>query len=154
MVGRTSLNTWSEQGAGRYVQSNQSSLKVLLQEDALLRLGPIDILFRHFNLDFAAVGDGNEEVEKCADYGVGRWRSASLQFQGGKGRNALSFAVLAFARCSINVLDDLTTFARAVASLSEAARGQLPAHDTSPTSLQGPVREQGHTSYLCRYLPT
>lgn len=60
------------QAAKRDAQRDETRLEVLLEEDALLRLGPVDILLRHVNLQHAAVRDRGEEVEEGADWGVGR----------------------------------------------------------------------------------
>lgn len=104
-----------------HAQSDQASLEVLLEEDALLGLGPVDVLLGDLDLEHAAVRDGREEVEEGAN-----WRAEVKEVSSpgpgallgaGMGMDGLSLAVFAFARCSIRDRDERTTSARAGASL-------------------------------------
>lgn len=56
------------------LQRDEASLEVLLEEDALLSLGPLDVVFRHVDLSLEAVRNGGEQVEERADCeSEGRW---------------------------------------------------------------------------------
>lgn len=54
-------------------QSDESGLKVLLQEDTFLRLGPVDVLLGRLDDRRTAIRDEAEEVEQCSNYLVRTW---------------------------------------------------------------------------------
>lgn len=55
-------------GGQRNAQSNQPSLERLLQKDALLRLGPVDVVFCYLDLELGGIGDGREVIEEGANW--------------------------------------------------------------------------------------